>query len=220
MRISPKHWLRLRREPWRKVFYDSFRRWKKDGMEPRRLQFPNLTDESVVFDIGGFEGGWADEIARRYGCKIHVFEPHPRFAAKLLQKYAGDERITVHSFALGSADGTLNLSDAGDASSAVSGAESATTGKMVDVARFLKELPLERIALAKINIEGGEYDLLPALFRSGNLGRFDIVQVQFHLYTPDNIAMRNAIRTNLAHTHTQDWCYDFVWEQWSLLSDP
>ena len=220
MRISLKHWLRLRREPWRKIFYDAYRRWKKDRMEPLRLQFSNLTEESVVFDIGGFEGGWADEIAGRYGCTVHIFEPHPRFAAKLQQKYLGNKRITVHPFALGSVDGTLNLSDSGDASSAVSGAIGAVTGQVIDVARFLKELPVERVALAKINIEGGEYDLLPALFRSGNLRRFDVIQVQFHLYTPDDIASRDAIRADLAQTHTQDWAYEFVWEQWSRILDP
>ncbi len=218
MRLSPIYWLRLHREPWRKLFHNSYRRWKKDGMEARRFDFPDLGPESVVFDIGGFEGGWADRISARYGSRIHVFEPHPGFAGKLMRKYERDDHFTVHPFALGSADGTLDLSDAGDASSAVSGAQASVQGKVVDVAKFMADFQQERIALAKINIEGGEYDLLPALASSGAIARFDTIQVQFHLFEPANIAMRDGIREQLARTHRQDWAYEFVWEQWSRIA--
>lgn len=184
-------------------------------MESRRYDFPGLGPDSLVLDIGGFEGSWADRISAQYGSRIHIFEPHPGFADNLAQKYEGNSRITVHPFALGSTDGVLDLSDAGDASSAVSGAHAAVRGKVVDVARFMTEFPEGRIALAKINIEGGEYDLLPALAAADELARFDTIQVQFHLFTPANISMRERIRESLATTHRQDWSYDFVWEQWT-----
>ena len=49
------------------------------------------------------------------------------------------------------------------------------------------------------------------------MGRwYKIFQIQFHLYTQDNIADRDAIRTHLAKSHACDWVYPFVWEQWSL----
>lgn len=87
-------------------------------------------------------------------------------------------------------------------------------GEVVDVSRFMDEFTPASIDLAKINIEGGEYDLLPALARAGQLGRFDLLQIQFHLYDKQQIAERDAIRTDLGKTHTCDWSYDFVWEQW------
>lgn len=217
MRLSPAYWLKLHREPWRKVFHRSFRRWRKDRMELRRFELTGLGPDSMVFDIGGFEGGWADRISARYGCRVHIFEPHPRFAEELELKFAGNDRVTVHPFALGSTDGTLDLSDAGDASSAVSGAQTSVRGKVVDVARFMTQFPEKRIALAKINIEGGEYDLLPALSAAGELARFDTIQVQFHLFGPENISMRDRIRESLARTHREDWAYEFVWEQWSRI---
>ncbi len=191
-----------------------YRRWRVDKGEARRTDFSTLGPESVVFDIGGFTGSWADAIYDRYGCTVHIFEPHPRFAEALAKKFRGNAKIHVHPFALGSMDGLLPLSDEGDASSALSGASTMLNGEVVDVSRFMDEFTPASIDLAKINIEGGEYDLLPALARTGQLGRFDLLQIQFHLYDKQQIAERDAIRTDLSKTHTCDWSYDFVWEQW------
>ncbi len=216
MRLSPAYWLKLHREPWRKVSHRSYRRWKKDNMESRRYDFASVGSSSVVFDIGGFEGGWAERIVGKFGCRVHIFEPHPRFADSLSHKFEDDDRVTVHPFALGSADGALGLSDAGDASSAVSGAQASVMGRVVDVAKFMKQFPEHQIALAKINIEGGEYDLLPALIDSGYITRFHTLQVQFHLFGREYISQREAIISRLAETHRCEWSYDFVWEQWTL----
>lgn len=219
MRISLKHWLRLRRDPWRKIFYDNFKRWKRDKMERRRMQFDGLGSGSVVFDVGGFEGNWAQDIFDLYGAQIHVFEPHPRFADSLKTRFAANDAITVHDVALGSSDGVLELSDDGDASSALVGNSGDATGRVVEVKTFLDQFAPERIDLMKVNIEGGEYDLLPALVASGHIGRIGTLQVQFHLYGEDYIDMREAIIAELSKTHRPVWSYPFVWEEWHLKSD-
>ncbi|MEM9584992.1 MAG: FkbM family methyltransferase [Pseudomonadota bacterium] len=217
MRISLKHWLRLRRDPWRIVFYDNFKRWKRDKMEPKRMQFEGLSSSSVVFDVGGFEGNWAQDVFDRYGATLHVFEPHPDFAAALNTRFAANDAITVHDFALGSAEGTLSLSDDGDASSAFVADGTGKTGRVADVGAFLDDFAPERIHLMKVNIEGGEYDLLPALAASGHLHRIDVLQVQFHLYGEEFIAKRDAIIEELKKTHCPAWTYPFVWEEWHRL---
>lgn len=216
MRISLKHWLIQRREPWRKVFYAAFRRWKADRMEPKRMEFPALGPDSVVLDVGGFEGNWAAAIHERYGSRIHVFEPHPAFAAAITRRFAGNGAITVHDYAIGSTAGTLSLSDDGDASSSFRKAGKTVEGQIRPVAEVLTPASFPVIDLAKVNIEGGEYDLLPALAEAGVLPRLRMLQVQFHLFSPEDIARRDAIRATLAKTHRCDWSYDFVWEQWSL----
>lgn len=216
MRISLKHWLILRREPWRKVFYDAFRRWKADRMEPKRMEFPLLGPASVVLDVGGFEGNWAAAVQGRYGAQVHVFEPHPTFAAAIARRFAGNGAITVHDYAIGSREGTLSLSDDGDASSSFRKAVRTVEGRIRAVAEVLTPAAFPVIDLAKVNIEGGEYDLLPALAEAGVLPRLRMLQVQFHLFTPEDITRRNAIRETLSQTHRCDWSYDFVWEQWSL----
>lgn len=215
MRISLKHWLRVRRDPWRKVFYQAFRRWKADRMEPKRMVFAHLNAASVVLDVGGFEGNWAADIYERYGALVHVFEPHPRFAARLKQRFEAVPTIKVHDVALGSGEGTLSLSDDGDASSSFRASKATVLGRVVPVASVLTGIDFPQIDLVKINIEGGEYDLLPALDEAGVMARISVLQVQFHLFTPDDIARRDEIRLRLAKTHVCDWSYDFVWEQWS-----
>lgn len=215
MRISPKHWLRRRRSPWLQIFYDSFKRYKVDRRETIRQDFDGLDANSVALDFGGFEGNWAHDIHQRYKCTVHVFEPHPRFAAELRARFAGNEKIIVHEFALGAKDGVLNLSDDGDASSALRENVNAVEGKVIPVTRFFADHQDTEFALAKINIEGGEYDLLPALMNAGLIEYIGILQVQFHLYSEDLIAVRQGIVDRIEKTHSSDWNYPFVWEQWT-----
>lgn len=216
MRISLKSWLRQRREPWTKVFYTAFRQWRADRMEVTRMQFAGLGPESVVFDVGGFKGNWAADIHDRYGARLHIFEPHPVFAEEIRSRFHGNDAIVTHEFALGQNEGHLTLSDDGDASSSFRNAENTVTGRIEPVARFFAKADIPRIDLVKVNIEGGEYELLPALEEAGIMPRIGILQVQFHLFSADDIPRREAIRTMLAKTHSCDWSYDFVWEQWSL----
>ena len=96
--------------------------------------------------------------------------------------------------------------------------DAAASGRAVRpeyVVEVLDELGAPQIDLMKVNIEGGEYDLLPALIDAGIMPRIGILQVQFHLFSADDIPRRDAIRAHLAQTHDCDWSYDFVWEQWS-----
>ncbi len=79
-----------------------------------------------------------------------------------------------------------------------------------------QELGAIQVALLKINIEGGEYDLLERLLETGLVGQFQHLQVQFHRFVPDAEKRRDFIRTGLAHSHEERWCYPWVWESWTL----
>jgi FkbM family methyltransferase len=215
MRISLKHWLRRRRSPWLQVFYDSFKLYKKDRREGIRQDFIGLNENSIVLDFGGFEGNWAHDIYERYKCSVHVFEPHPRFAEALRARFSDNEKIVIHEYALGTVEGTLNLTDDGDASSALRENENAVLGQVIPVSEFVTQYPDTEFALAKINIEGGEYDLLPALIGTGLITKIRILQVQFHLYSEDLIAVRKDLVSKIEQSHSSDWSYPFVWEQWT-----
>lgn len=215
MRISLKALVRQYREPWTKVFYTAFRQWRADNMEATRMTFSSLQSGSVVFDMGGFEGNWAADIHDRYGADVHIFEPHPTFATRIKARFEGNPAITVYDVALGSTDGTLELSDDGDASSSFRAAKKSVTGRIEPVAAFFDRVGVPRIDLMKVNIEGGEYDLLPALIDAQVMDRIGILQVQFHMYSEADIQRRAEIHSRLAETHICDWSYDFVWEQWS-----
>lgn len=201
--------------PWQRVFHHSFKQYQADQREKKRMHFQHLGPDSLVLDIGGFEGNWAHDMHARYGCHIHVFEPHPKFAAKIAERFKGNNKITVHDFAIGSQNGTLELTDDGDASSALSARrKSAIQGHVMAVADFFANHNLPKIDLIKVNIEGGEYDLLPALLELGIVARTEVLQIQFHLYQEGDIAARDKINAGLAQTHQPEWSYPFVWEQW------
>jgi FkbM family methyltransferase len=193
---------------------------RKDGIVRRRYEHPLLNSGSVVFDLGGFQGEWTDGIFVRYHPTIHVFEPHPKFAQLLQEKYARNTKIQVHECALASADGTFELHDLGDGSSAHRTNGQTFLCKAVEARAFLGYLGVRRIDLMKLNIEGGEYEILPHLSAIGMVPNIRVFQVQFHLLSKESIPARNRIRAMFAKTHQIDWCYDFVWEQWSLLGDP
>ena len=44
----------------------------------------NLNKDSVVFDIGGFDGTWAHNIYSKYSCNILVFEPVKSFYTNIV----------------------------------------------------------------------------------------------------------------------------------------
>lgn len=179
------------------------------------MEFARIGPDSLVFDVGGFQGNWASEIYDRYGSRIHIFEPHPNFIKQLRQRFDGNNAFIIHGFALGLTEGTLTLTDDGDASSSFRNAKRVVTGRIEPVERFFENAAISDIDLMKINIEGGEYDLIPALVEGGVMPRIGILQVQFHLFSADDIQRRDQIRNMLAKTHSCDWSYDFVWEQWS-----
>ncbi|MEL7099354.1 MAG: FkbM family methyltransferase [Pseudomonadota bacterium] len=213
---SFKRWLEARRHPWKRVALDAVAQFKRDGARDGKLyRYEDLPEAPVVWDVGGFEGTWTDHILSvRPAAQVHVFEPHPRFADALTSKFAAAPGVHVHGFAVGGADGTLALDDTGDASSAFGHTEGTLEGSVRDVAAFWHQTGLERVDLVKMNIEGGEYDLLPAMLDAGLMQRVYRLQVQFHLFDPSLLQARDAIRARLAETHICAWDYPFVWEEW------
>ena len=214
---SLKRWLDLRKNPWKAPAHKAMKAWKRESPANRLLYtYDDLPENAVVLDVGGYEGGWSDVVlASCPAAQIHIFEPHPGFAAKLGVKFGGNDKIHVHDFAIGSAAGELSLSDSADASTAFAGPAGAElTAEVRPVADFFDAADLGNIDLMKINIEGGEYDLLPGLVEAELVARVDRLQIQFHLFDPSWSALRDAIREQLAKTHDCLWCYPFVWEEW------
>ncbi len=212
---SLKKWLDRRKNPWKGVFYDAFKAWRRDNAAERLKAYADLPPEPTVFDFGGYKGEWTDIVlADAPDAKVHIFEPHPRFAKALEVKYDGKFRITVHPFALGSKADTMKLSDADNASSAVAEGGGDIEAPIHAVQEFFEAHDIPAIELMKMNIEGGEYDLLPALIDSGVMARVGKLQVQFHLFDEGFIAKRDAIRETLSTTHDCAWVYPFVWEEW------
>ena len=203
----------------RTVFRDPFllahKRWKKvKGDQTLRFDY-DLNDTSIVLDVGGFEGNYADDIHQRFGCKIFVFEPAPHYADICQKRFQNNDQITVLDYGLSDKDETVLLSDDGDGSSAFR--EKGGSAQSVDLRAIkpvMANLSIEQVDLMKINIEGGEYPLLQAMIDDGLLEKVRYLQVQFHDFVPHAQETRAAIRQNLEKTHIEQWCFPFVWESW------
>ena len=204
---------RVRRVFWRTDFERSYARWLADrGDETRRHDYP-LGADAVVLDVGGYEGGWAERARERFGCAPHVFEPVPEYATAIETRLAGGRAI-VHRFGLAGATREANFTMADDGSSALRRGGALRRVSVRAAADVFRELGLERVDLMKVNIEGGEYELLEHLLDRGLMPRIEWLQVQFHDFVPGARRRMREIQRRLAVTHALDWQYVFVWESW------
>ena len=196
----------------------AYRAWKKANRAANlRLDY-TLGPGSVVIDLGGYLGDFAQDIHDKFGAQVHLFEPSLAFHARCVDRFANIPDVHCHAFGLGASDRQITLTDDADASSVVDEKTSDIAGETVLVRRYadvIQELGLTRIDLLKINIEGGEFEVLPHLIESGLIENVLELQVQFHDFVTDAAAQRDAIRAALSATHDCSWNYDFVWENWT-----
>ncbi|KMN51722.1 hypothetical protein VL04_19525 [Chromobacterium violaceum] len=193
--------------------------WFKDrGDESLRLDYP-LSQNSVVFDLGGYVGDFASQIHERYGCYVYVFEPVKEFYEVCVERFKGNEKIQCFNYGLSNEDGSLAISLQEDGSSLIrmgeDGRQEIVLLKSFDE-QLLAKLKVMQIDLLKINIEGGEFLVIPHIISNGIIEKVKDLQIQFHNFYPDAKDQRDNIRVELARTHLEKWNYTFVWESWSL----
>ncbi|MBD2655389.1 FkbM family methyltransferase [Synechocystis sp. FACHB-383] len=186
------------------------------GDKTLRLNY-DLNEFSIVFDLGGFEGQWTSDIFSMYCCKIHVFEPVKTFADKIEKRFIKNTKIIVHQFGLSNVNKETEIFIDADSSSAFKGkisSEDIEDINLVKAIDFIKNHNIKYIDLIKINIEGGEYDLLEHLIESGFIQNINNIQVQFHDFMPDAVMKMANIQEELSKTHFLTYQYPFVWENW------
>jgi len=191
----------------------AYRDWVRDrGDETLRLNY-DISPEDIVLDAGGYVGDFASKIYNLYRCKVHIFEPVPRFIDVIKQKYQANESIILHEYGLGNKSKILHFNDAGDATQLVEDGQS--DGVVIkDIEEVMQSMGCPEIALFKINIEGGEYDLLDRLIDTGLVKNCNNLQIQFHDFYPDAVLRRNTIVEKLQETHDLVYDYPFIWEGW------
>ncbi|MET0334650.1 MAG: FkbM family methyltransferase [Rhizobacter sp.] len=198
-------------------FDDAIRAWfAQRGDHNLRLEFPELDANSTVLDLGGYKGEWTAEMVSRYDANVYVFEPIKGYHDNICARFAANPKVHPCQFGLGAREDTLDMGHSADGTGAFMKASVSESVRIAEAAAFLRDKHIDRIDLLKINIEGGEYDLLEHLIDTGDIRRVRRLQVQFHDFVPDAIARRARIVEKLTGTHTQSWCYYFVWEEWKL----
>ena len=118
---------------WRKdEFLAQHRLWlAAEGDRTLRLDYP-LGPDSVVFDVGGYQGDFAAQMRERHGCEVHLFEPFARLHRHCLERFAADSGVICHPVGLGDREEEVEMRDDSDASGAFN---PASAGKPVGVSQ-------------------------------------------------------------------------------------
>lgn len=179
----------------------------------RSLEWP-INGDSVVFEIGGYKGRWALQIARKFNPWLYVFEPQQwaySCCEEVLQHY---HKAEVFNFGLGVKDELVPVSGYFTDGCKVSDNDMHRHKiQLRDAYEFISELNVPKIDLMMMNIEGYEYTLLPYLMDKNLMP--DRLMVQWHINYPDkDIASLMSIRSRIEQTHNLVWGYGLTLIAW------
>jgi len=192
--------------------------WYESNAEVTRYTvWDNMGEGAVVFDVGSYEGEWTKRMATKYhGYKFYTFEPAPRAFGVAQKRLAEFDNIKMFNFGLGTTSGTYTLHDSQrDSASFVNGSGDEVDAQIMNVREFLQDEKVTKIALMSVNIEGGEFELLPYLLGLGWMRNIERMMIQWHSIAENASASQLAIQNALAKTHQMYWNHG-AWEAWNL----
>ncbi len=178
-----------------------------------------LNSESIVFDVGAYEGNFTKKIHKKFNCNIYAFEPLEKYSEMLKEFFQEDLNVRIYNFGLLDEDKMIKLSNIDGASSIFSRPEGElnTSVAMKSFINFIEENSINKIDLLYMNIEGSEYKLLDQIIESGFIKKINHLQIQFHNFVEDSSNLRKNLRKKLRKTHKCKFNYPFIWERWDKL---
>ena len=144
-----------------------------------------------------------------------MFEPVSAFAERIKKRFRRNHRIAVLPHGLGASTRAETIHLSADASSTFGKSASREEIRVVDVKEWMDGEAIARVDLMKINIEGGEYELLDRLIETRLIERIGNIQVQFHDIASHSRSDMERIQMELSRTHRPIYQYTFVWESWT-----
>jgi len=198
-------------------------RFKKDnGDRTLRLNY-NLTEDSIVFDVGGHQGDWASNIYAKYNCTVYVFEPIKEYYEFIKTRFAKNKKIIIYPLGLGNSDKQAEIALLVDSSTVFLDNNPFTPvphNVKTELIKLQQASLMTRLFLSidlmKLNIEGGEYDLINDLIDTGEIKKIKDLQVQFHNCCKEAKQKMEDIQQKLKLTHELTYYYWFTWENWRL----
>jgi len=132
-----------------------------------------LSTDSVVYAFGvGDDISFDLALVNRFGCKVHAFDPSPHSIEWVNAQQTPPEWM-FHQYGLADVDGTITLFSPDDPNWVADTvyAKQYSTSKGVPcpvyrLATIMQMLGHSKLALVKMNIEGGEYAAIADLLRS------------------------------------------------------
>lgn len=192
----------------------------KTFTESDRYDIAGLTPASIVVDVGSYEGNWGRQICERYGCWTYFLEPIAEFRAQIqlnLLDHPRRDRMTFFDFGLGGYTREETMGVCGDSTGLVSNGPVEKV-RLVGVGDLLNNSLFfdKQIAVAKLNCEGAEFEILEAMLEQNLMGRVDIIHVQFHDIIPRASARMAYIKNMMLMTHRPIFDSGWTWCGWEL----
>ncbi len=188
----------------------------RNGDETLRLTYP-IPPGGTVIDVGGFDGEWSKKINALYNPKLYILEPVKSYYEIIAQKFQECENAIVVNAGLSNVEQTQKIYVMGNASSTHRSSQEFEEILLLEANKFFASYNITHVDLIKINIEGGEYDLLDHMIESGDILMCNNIQIQFHDFVKEAEWRRFEIRKSLMKTHKLTWNYTFVWENWEKI---
>jgi len=162
--------------------------WEENEYERFGVTIPK---DGVVVDCGGSIGLFAQYAVHRGAGKVYTFEFHSRIFALMQHNVEGEDKIVATQGFIG--HGHFNAHDYQNYPASEQNYEKWSLERIVD------HFQLETIDFLKIDVEGGEFDLIDATLPE-TLSRVKQVSMEVHVwqlydYIQDaNMAAQNAQR--------------------------
>jgi FkbM family methyltransferase len=181
------------------------------------VEWPELTSDSVVVDVGGYTGTWSLRMSEFYNPKLFVFEPQ-EWCCIILKELLSGKNATVYQFALGTTTGSFPVYSSyndyyeNDGCSFVEFLDKGrnrtnmkATLPMREIGKEFKDIGLNHIDLMHMNIEGGEYELVPYMFKQNIFPEIFLLQSHSEL-----LDRAGTLTKYLSKYYTVIWDYGTV----------
>lgn len=190
-------------------------RWRKDnGDYTHNLNYV-LNENSIVLDLGGYTGLWAEQIISKYNPHMFIVEPIEKNYFTMLKKFSNNPKVKILNVGAGSENKKDKIYLNNDASSRNIITSEFTEIEINTMENIFQKFGLKKVDLIQINIEGDEYSLLENMLNTNFIYNFDNIQVQFHLGIENCVERRINIQNKLQEKkYNKKFDYPFVWESW------
>jgi len=195
----------------------SYFKWVRDDGDKKLLLDYQLNENSVFFELGGYNGTYSKEILEKFNPKMYIFEPSKRYYEVLKEKF-NYPNVNIYNFGLSSKNMMSYLNYDNDGTH-VTQVKSVNTEEieLKKLSEFIENNEINIINLLNINIEGSEYEVLEDLIESGVVKNIENIQVQYHRNVNFYKRKRSTLNKKLSKTHRRLWNYDYVWERWTKI---
>lgn len=165
----------------------------------------------IILDVGAFEGEFAKFHADTADMVI-CFETNDVAVSALRKRFSNYDNIRIYDFGIGSK--TFRGRMVGEGPGAHIVFDDTADVIIRDVASVFEELNLNDVALMKVNIEGGEFDLIEALCDNGLIQNIQEIHIQAHdfadKYLNNYLSMHRRLSTHFHLIRS----FPYVWDFW------